>query len=112
MESWHAQLQKCLTVHPNIFGFIHGLKICHASAKKYLSKAAAGASPDKRKPKYVQLEARIHKAFEKHMRGDIDTGSSGRLLRYVQYSVNLNKNVTCALWYRYISLLLIIFRVL
>jgi len=52
MESWHAQLQKCLTVHPNIFGFIHGLKICHASAIINLSKAAAGASPVKRKPKY------------------------------------------------------------
>jgi len=45
MESWHAQLQKCLTMHLNIFGFIHRLKICNASAKINLSKAAAGATP-------------------------------------------------------------------
>ena len=88
MESWHAELKKCLTVHPNIFVFIHGLKICQASTKVAISKAEAGASPPKRKLKYVKLEEKIQKAFDKHVSGEID---SGRLLRIVQYSVNLTK---------------------
>jgi len=64
------------------------LKICQASTKVAISKAKAGASPPKRKLKYVKLEEKIQKAFDKHVSGEID---SGRLLRIVQYSVNLTK---------------------
>ena len=88
MEGWHSGLNKCLPVHPNIFIYIHAIKICQASAEKDISKSEAGASPPRRKPKYIRLEEKISKAHSQHVAGKIDTY---RLLRTVQYSVNLNK---------------------
>ena len=96
MESWHSSLNKCLPVHSNIYIFIHGLKICQATAKINLCKAKAGSSPRRRK-KYIQLE-KIMTAHARYSRGEIDTA---RLLRTVQHYTNLFKK-----WHFYMILLL------
>jgi len=54
----------------NLFIFIHVIKQQHACSKIYKSKAKIGDSPPKRKSKYIKLEERIQKAFDKHASGN------------------------------------------
>jgi len=50
---------------PNLFIFIHAIKQQHACSKINKPKGRIGDSPPKRKSKYIRLEERIQKAFDK-----------------------------------------------
>ena len=55
-----------------------------------MSKAEAGASPPKIKLKYVNLEGKIVRAYQKHV-GLSEQFDTNRLLRLVRYNINVGK---------------------
>lgn len=88
LESWHSKLEQSLTVHPNIYTFILGLKKLHEYAKIKLSEATAMMTPPKRKLKYRKLDEIMKNAHDSHVHGEIRTDE---LLSKIRYLVNISK---------------------
>ena len=85
-----AQMDMCLLpTHPNLFIFIHVIKMQQASSEILVCQADGGKSPPKPKLKYRQLDERICKVTAKHVHGDIDTDA---LLSKIQHYVNTSKH--------------------
>jgi hypothetical protein len=82
VESWHSTLKHKLSLHQNIFRLIKALKIQDSATDLILSKADAGESPPKRRPKYRRLENFIQKITNQHAKGEINTHDLLNRVRY------------------------------
>ena len=88
MESWHSSLRRLLPTHPNIFVFIYAIKKQHTITKIHIQNAQQGATPPRRRKKYILLEDRLKKAFSDHVAGVLTTDM---LLSRVKYCIKISK---------------------
>ena len=71
IESWHSSLQTKLPNKPNIFVLIRALKLDESCRQIQIEKVDAGESPPRRKLKYVKLEAKRSKMYQKFIANEI-----------------------------------------